>query len=426
MSPPSAKGVSSSTHLHFLIEKQGIYLLQRPHAAKTSRDGPLQGGLQLVVVVDLVGTVDLGHVAQQVEDTAGVAPLVVVPGDELDEVVVKADTGLGVDDGAGRVAAHVGGDDVVLSVVEDALELALGGLLQGLLDLLVAGTLLDAAGQVNDGDVLGRHTHGHASQLAVQARDDLADGLSGTGGRWDDVGGSSAATAPVLARWAVDGLLGGGVGVNGSHETLDHVVLVVDDLGERGQAVGGAGGVGDDGDVALVAGVVDTHDEHGGVSGRSGDDDLLGAALQVSLSLLGGGEDTGGLDDVLGAGLGPRDGGRVLLHVEADLLAVDDQVLAVNLDGALEDAVGGVVLEHVGGVVRLNERVVAGNDVNVRVLDGIAEDNADNTAKSVDTDLDDHFGCELGICVCRADVCGRKLYVKVTGECKCLFGGSPC
>ena len=59
------------------------------------------------------------------------------------------------------------------------------------------------------------------------------------------------------------------------------------------------------------------------------------------------------------------------------------------------------------GVVRLNERVVAGNDVNVRVLDAggvsvigplchalpvlgysrIAEDNAANTAKSVDTDL---------------------------------------
>ena len=76
--------------------------------------------LQFVVAVDLVGTVNLGHVAQQVEHTAGVAPLVVVPGDELDEVVVQADAGLGVEDGAGRVTAQVGRDDVVLGVVEDA------------------------------------------------------------------------------------------------------------------------------------------------------------------------------------------------------------------------------------------------------------------------------------------------------------------
>ena len=67
-----------------------------------------------------MGTVDLGHVAQQVKHTAGVAPLVVVPGDELDEVVVQADAGLGVEDGAGRVTAQVGRDDVVLGVVEDA------------------------------------------------------------------------------------------------------------------------------------------------------------------------------------------------------------------------------------------------------------------------------------------------------------------
>jgi len=30
----------------------------------------------------------LGHVGKEIEDTAGVAPLIVVPGDELDKVVV--------------------------------------------------------------------------------------------------------------------------------------------------------------------------------------------------------------------------------------------------------------------------------------------------------------------------------------------------
>lgn len=38
----------------------------------------------------------------------------------------------------------------------------------------------------------------------------------------------------------------GGDGVDGGHQTLDDLEVVVDDLGHRGQAVGGAAGVGDD------------------------------------------------------------------------------------------------------------------------------------------------------------------------------------
>lgn len=110
-------------------------------------------------------------------------PLVVVPGDELDEVVVEGDTSLGIEDGRGRVAVEVRGDNLVLSVGEDALERTVGGLLDGSLDGLVAGRLLEAGSQVNNGDVLGRDTESHAGELAVELRDDLSDGLGGTSGR---------------------------------------------------------------------------------------------------------------------------------------------------------------------------------------------------------------------------------------------------
>ena len=40
----------------------------------------------------------LGHVADQVDNTVAVAPLIVVPGDELDEVLVQSDSSLGVKD----------------------------------------------------------------------------------------------------------------------------------------------------------------------------------------------------------------------------------------------------------------------------------------------------------------------------------------
>ena len=70
--------------------------------------------------------------------------------------------------------------------------------------------------------------------------------------------------------------------MDGGHQTLDDTEFVVDNLGKRGQAVGCAGSVGDDGVLGIVLLQVDTTNEHWGVSGRSGDDDLLGATLQMS------------------------------------------------------------------------------------------------------------------------------------------------
>lgn len=227
------------------------------------------------------------------------------------------------------------------------LERALGSLLEGGLDLVVAGRLLDAAGQVDNRDVGGGDTESHAGELAVELGDDLADSLGGAGAAGDDVLGRSTATTPVLGRGAIDGLLGGSVGVDGGHETLNDGELVVDDLGEGSQAVGGARGVGDDGGLAVVALLVDTHHVHGGIGRGRRDDDALGTALQVGRGLLGGGEHTSRLDDVLGASLLPGDGSGVALSVELDLLAVDDEVAALDGDGALEVAVGRVILEHV-------------------------------------------------------------------------------
>jgi hypothetical protein len=129
----------------------------------------------------LLGGIDLGNVGQEVEDTAGVTPLVVVPGDQLDEVVVEGDTGLGIEDGGVGVAVKVRGDNVVLSVGQDTLEVTLRGLLDDLLDLVVRSTLLEADSQIDNGDVGGRDTHGHAGELAVELRNDLADSLGGTG-----------------------------------------------------------------------------------------------------------------------------------------------------------------------------------------------------------------------------------------------------
>lgn len=69
---------------------------------------------------ELFASVNLGDVGQEVEDTSAVTPLVVIPADKLDEVLVEGDTGLGIEDGGVSVAVQVSGDDIVLGVSEDA------------------------------------------------------------------------------------------------------------------------------------------------------------------------------------------------------------------------------------------------------------------------------------------------------------------
>ena len=99
----------------------------------------------------------------EVADTARVTPLVVVPGDELDKVGVKLDTGVGVEDGGVGVANEIGRYDSIIGVAEDTLVLALGSLLDGLLDLVIGSRLLETNDEIDDGDVESRHTEGKST-----------------------------------------------------------------------------------------------------------------------------------------------------------------------------------------------------------------------------------------------------------------------
>ena len=187
----------------------------------------------------------LRRVDEEIADTARVAPLVVVPSDELDEVLVERNASLGIEDRGGRVAGEVSRDNLLLGVRHDASHGASGGLLDGSLDLVVRRRLLETDDKVDDGDIEGGDTEGETSELAVEGGDDLADSLGGTGRGGDDVVGDSTATTPVLHRRAIDGTLGSGGSVDSGHETLNDTELVVDDLGEGSQAVGRARRVGD-------------------------------------------------------------------------------------------------------------------------------------------------------------------------------------
>jgi len=99
---------------------------------------------------------------------------------------------------------------------------------------------LDAAGEVDNGHVGRRNSEGHSSEFPVEARNHFTDGLGGSSGRRDDVDAGRSTSSPVLVARPVDRLLCGRVRVNSRHQTLNDVVLLVDDFGQRRQTVGRA------------------------------------------------------------------------------------------------------------------------------------------------------------------------------------------
>jgi len=334
--------------------------------------------------------VDDRHVGDEVDEAGRVAPLVVVPRDELDEGGRQHDARARVEDGRAGLADEVRRHDLVLGVADDALGVRLRRELDLGLDVLVRGRRLELARQVDDGDVDGGHAEGHAGQLALHHRVRLGDGLRRAGRRRDDVGRRRAARAPVSAlHGAVDRQLRRRGGVHGGHEALLDAELLVDRLDDRRQAVRRARRARNDRHVDRVLVLVDADDERRGVGilGRGRDDDLLGAALNVLHAARGVGERTGGLADVLDAGLLPRDLGRVAGRRQGDRHAVDREAAIDDLAGAREAAVHSVVLQEVLHVLRRHGRVDVLEHERL-TLHGDADDLAANAAEAVDTKLD--------------------------------------
>ena len=333
----------------------------------------------------------LGHNLGQVNNALGVAPLVVVPGDNLDHVITH-NHGEGSVNGGGDVsAAVVNGDKGSLLNGKDSLHGAVSGLLEGGVNLLSEGLLLNLNHKVHNGHVGGGHAESNAVELALQLGQHKGDSLGGTGGGGHNgEGGGTGATE--VAVGGIQEALVAGVRVGGGHGALDNSELLIQDLDEGSKAVGGAGGVGDDVvGLRVVVALVDTNNVGGDVTLAGGsDDNLLGASLNVLAGALGGQEHSGSLNDDVNSELSPGELGGVAVGHNLDDLVIDGDVGVVNnLDVSVEDSEGGVVLEQVGGLLD-TAGVVDGDNLEEGVGASVpaAEEVAANAAESVDGDLD--------------------------------------
>ena len=323
---------------------------------------------------------------------AGVGVLVVVPGNNLHQRRAVADghaLGLGrVKQRTERDADNVGGHDFVFGVAEGSGRSGLhGGVDRRGVDFTFA-----------DRNELGQGAGGHGNALcatvenAVELGNNQTDGFRGTRGVGNDVDGSGARTTQVaLSVGAVENHLVAREGVDGRHITLLDLAELVEGVGHRREAVGRAGSRGDDLIVLGQRVLVHGEDNRLDVAGGSGDNDLLGARIDVRHGFLFGAVETGAFEDDVHVQLAPRAVDGVFLFVDLDFGAVhDDGMIGVAhlvriLISALSRVIFEQVREHFGvGQIVDRDDFIAGR------LEHLSERRSADTAESVD--------CNFNVC----------------------------
>ncbi len=171
------------------------------------------------------------------------------------------------------------------------------------------------------------------------------------------------------------------------HQAFDDAELVIENLGNRSQAVRGAGGIGDNFHVGLIRLVVHAHHKHGCIIfNRSCDDHALGAGIKMALGHIFAEEESRGFDDVICADFAPLQIGGNFFSGHADLLAIDHKLSAFNLHIALKSTMRGIVFEHVCEIIHIH-KIIDSNNLNIFASNRGSENKTPDTAESIDTNF---------------------------------------
>jgi hypothetical protein len=180
--------------------------------------------------------------------------------------------------------------------------------------------------------------------------------------------------------------------MHGDHVTLYDAEAVVENLDERGQAVGRARCAADDAvrlRIELVAVDADDEGANDATLDRRADDHALRARLQMRGRGFLRSEQARTLEHDLGAELPPVQLGRVPLGRHRNALVADPKRAILRPDRVGEVPVNRVPLEEMGQHLRARE-VVDSDDLDVRTFRRDPSDTAPNASETIDSDFRGH------------------------------------
>ena len=222
---------------------------------------------------------------------------------------------------------------------------------QEVVDLITLYFLGQLEVEHSHGHVRGRNADGVAGELALKFRQSLSNSLGCAGGGKHHVQACGAAAAIALVV-VIDEVLVIGEGVRGLHVAVGYTVAVIDDLKNRGNAVGGAGCSGENlifiADVVVVDAVDDVLDIALARCGQQHAGDALG--LEVLRQALAVAPCAGVVhqDGVVDAIRGVVDLGGIVGvdHLDLGAVSPDNLVFLVYRDGAVESTVDGIAAQQ--------------------------------------------------------------------------------
>ena len=159
----------------------------------------------------------LAHRHGRVGHAVREAPLVVVPGQDTHERAVHHLGLVEVERGRVRIVVEVDGDVGLVGIGQHALQRTIGCGADRVVDLLDGGLALGGEHEVDRRNVGGRHADRGSVELALQLRQDEADGLGGPRGSRDHRQRGGTGPVQVLVHLVEGGLIVG-VGMDRRHE----------------------------------------------------------------------------------------------------------------------------------------------------------------------------------------------------------------
>jgi hypothetical protein len=327
--------------------------------------------------------------------TVGVTPFVVVPTANLNHVATDNIGEAGVKDAGVRIGNDVLKNKVFFAVSKDTLKFAFSSLLHSSVNFFNRYVLLEDSNEVGQGTGRSRNAEGSTVEEALELRNNFTDSLSSTRGGWDDVDSSGTSATWILVRKVKDTLVVG-VGVDRAHHALFDSEVFFENLNHWGEAVGGAGCVRNDVVLGRIVFLVVDAKAEGEVriGSRCRDENLLGAGFNVLLSSFTLREKTSGFKNDVHVEFLPRKVGWVAFNGNEDLVAVDNEVLAVDGDFTVELALGRVVLEEVSDHFDRGE-VVDSNNLSAFFLGHSAKNVTSDTTETIDSVISHKTGSKM-------------------------------